>query len=36
LVSQVLACDIIDDDIGAGLTKGDGDGAADTGICPGD
>src|SRR5262249_3037506 len=36
LLSTILACDIVDDDIGAGLTKADRHGAADTRICPGD
>src|SRR5262249_49471619 len=36
LLSTILACDIIDHDIGAGLTQRDRHCLADTGICPGD
>jgi hypothetical protein len=36
LLSTILACDIVDHDVGAGLTQADRHGAADTRICPGD
>jgi hypothetical protein len=36
LLGTILACDIIDHNIGAGLTQRDRHGLADTGICPGD